>query len=401
MQAGQPREVPGRNQPLARDIFEVGGELRPERGFQRDILTHRDDPQIGEHGGHFGNLRVELGQIVSVDRDRGVMLAKPGAPGGDIILRLRQFGPQRQRFIFSGAHSPQRQVHPPQRSAAINEGKALADRHFERHPVELVKHTGQGLRRIVLDRNDRAKLARVMPCWSQFKRILTKADPTERHMFAQIAVRQHHRAHLAVIQPRQELQRFGAQIVAIGIDGQQARGISPQRRDQRLACGIKRALFSRQIRRPVSRAGIADQPFQPVKQTAASLQRTSHQRQEQVVDVEFAAAQPLLPALIERARKFVREPCIEHRIGAAAHDVVVDRKTRRADCLQRRIAQFGAVVELVSVGRFKQEPAQPDRLQQQPVARFQRYAIQMARIGQVRACGLLTAGGARVSAQGR
>src|SRR3546814_19800408 len=48
MPARQPREIACRNQSPPCDIFEMTRKLRPEGGFERDLLAHRDDAEIGE-----------------------------------------------------------------------------------------------------------------------------------------------------------------------------------------------------------------------------------------------------------------------------------------------------------------------------------------------------------------
>ena len=49
-------------------------------------------------------------------------------------------------------------------------------------------------------------------------------------------------------------------------------------------------------------------------------------------------------------------------------EVVIDRKARRADSAQHRIAQIRTVVELVGIGGFKKQPPDVDHLHQQAIA---------------------------------
>ena len=46
--AGEPREIAGRDQAAPGDIFEVAGELRPERRLKRDVLADAEDAEISE-----------------------------------------------------------------------------------------------------------------------------------------------------------------------------------------------------------------------------------------------------------------------------------------------------------------------------------------------------------------
>jgi hypothetical protein len=102
----------------AADIAEVAGELRPEGGFERDVLAHPDHAEIGEHGHDFGDTGIEFAKAVGVERDRRVMLAEGGAPGGDLVLGEPQFLAQAHRLVLGRAHAAQREVHPraPRRS---------------------------------------------------------------------------------------------------------------------------------------------------------------------------------------------------------------------------------------------------------------------------------------------
>ena len=95
VQAGEPCEIAGRNQSFAHNIFEVAGKLRPECGFQPDILTDSHDPQIGKHRCHFGDLPIKFVKRAGVDRDAVMMLAKSGPAGSDLILGIGQLIAQR------------------------------------------------------------------------------------------------------------------------------------------------------------------------------------------------------------------------------------------------------------------------------------------------------------------
>lgn len=46
---------------------------------------------------------------------------------------------------------------------------------------------------------------------------------------------------------------------------------------------------------------------------------------------------------------------------------MIDRKARIADRAQHRIAQFGAVIELIAIGGLEQQPAEADRLHQEAI----------------------------------
>src|SRR3546814_1158602 len=71
MPARQPREIACRNQSPPCDIFEITRKLRPEGGFERDLLAHRDDAEIGErclHLGHAGRSEEHTSELQSLMR---------------------------------------------------------------------------------------------------------------------------------------------------------------------------------------------------------------------------------------------------------------------------------------------------------------------------------------------
>src|SRR3546814_14246200 len=70
MPARQPREIACRNQSPPCDIFEITRKLRPEGGFERALLPHRDDAEIGARCLPLGNAGVDLGRRRAANADR-------------------------------------------------------------------------------------------------------------------------------------------------------------------------------------------------------------------------------------------------------------------------------------------------------------------------------------------
>src|SRR3546814_20271193 len=97
MAAREPRKIARRDEAAPRDIFEVAGELRPERRLERDFLANRDDPEIGERSLRFGDAGIDLLGRYAADRHRPMMLAKARPARGAPLLALRtprRGGPQ-------------------------------------------------------------------------------------------------------------------------------------------------------------------------------------------------------------------------------------------------------------------------------------------------------------------
>ena len=168
-----------------------------------------------------------------------VMLAERGASRGDLVLGDRQLVTQAQCLVLGRAHATQREVHPPQRLRPLDKGKALADRHLERQTVELVEHPREGLVAIIIDRNHRDEPPRFVPGWRQFDRILPEAHSPPGQVHAGIAVRQADRAHRAVVEAREELERLGAEAIGRVVDAEHPRRVLAERGDQRLAGGVE------------------------------------------------------------------------------------------------------------------------------------------------------------------
>jgi hypothetical protein len=76
-------------------------------------------------------------------------------------------------------------------------------------------------------------------------------------------------------------------------------------------------------------------------------------------------------------------------VDPAADDMVIESESGRADRLEHRVAQALAIVDLFGVGGLEQEPSQVEGLHQQAVAGLDRMIVDMPRIGQVVAGGLL------------
>ncbi|GAC1612878.1 MAG: hypothetical protein NVS3B27_08540 [Novosphingobium sp.] len=70
--------------------------------------------------------------------------------------------------------------------------------------------------------------------------------------------------------------------------------------------------------------------------------------------------------------------------------MVIDRKARRADRAQHRIAQTLAVIEFGAVRGFEQQPAQPDHQHQVAVAQFHHAIVDVVRIREPAARATLT-----------
>src|SRR3546814_17366331 len=97
---------------------------------------------------------------------------------------------------------------------------------LERQAVELVEHAGKGRARIILNRDHRHKIARLRAGRRQFDRILAQPHPPRRDEMAQIAVRQRDRAHLALVEIREELARLRAPTLRCVLNLQHIRLVS-------------------------------------------------------------------------------------------------------------------------------------------------------------------------------
>ena len=106
VEARETGEVAAGDHPAARDVGEIARELRPEGGFERHLLAHRDHPAIGQRRRDFGHAVVDFLQAGAAHRDRQMMLAERRAPGGKVVARHRQLTAQAERLIVRRAHPP-------------------------------------------------------------------------------------------------------------------------------------------------------------------------------------------------------------------------------------------------------------------------------------------------------
>ncbi len=400
MPRGEAREIARRDQAPPGDIFEVAGELRPEGRLERDLLAHRDDAEVGERRLRLRHALVDLARGVALDRDRHVMLAEAGAAGGDLVLGAGEVGAQAHRLVLGRAHPSQRQVHPRQRRLAVDEAEALGDGELERQPQQFVEHARRGLAGIVLDRNHANEAALEIGARPQLDRLLAEADPAIGQIGAQVLHRHQHRAHLAIVEGGEELERLRARPLGRLVDAEQPRRIAAERRQQGIARDVELA-------RLIGGAGVRlgrgppEHHAEPVERPGAALQRTADQGQEKVVDVEPLGRQPRPPHLVELAREGIDMAGAEADVDPAADDMVVEGEARRADRLQHRVAQALAVVDLLAVGGLEEEAAQMDHLHQQAVAGLDRVVVDVARVGKVLAGRQLAGDDPGVAGQGR
>src|SRR3546814_15225385 len=81
---------------------------------------------------------------------------------------------------------------------------------LEGKPKQFVEHAGARLARIILDRDEAEIAAIARPRWTEFDRLLPKADPAVGQIGADVLRRQQQGTAFALEERREELQRFGA-----------------------------------------------------------------------------------------------------------------------------------------------------------------------------------------------
>ncbi|CAB5370563.1 unnamed protein product [Rhizophagus irregularis] len=400
MAAGQTGEIAARHQGPPGDEFEIAGELRPVRRFEIDVLAHRDHAQFAKGGLHIGRGEIERVERVGLDHHGQVMLAKAGSARRDIVLGRCQLVTLAQRLIIGGLHPAQSEVHAIKRCLAIDKGEALAQHHFGGKPQQIVEHAGHGLRRIILDRHHRGEATRRIASGREFEGVGPEADPAIGQILAEIAARLHHPPQITTIEQCQKFERFGTASGRTGIAGEQARAIGFERSKQDVARGVERDQIAHPPRVTLRASAPAHQILQ---HPDPPRQRTPHQRDEQVVDVEFPAGQLGAPGGVQRLAEGIGKGPFEHRLHFAADDMMIQREACIGDAAQHRVAQRLAVIQFLRIRRFERETRQPDDLHHPPVAQLDRRIVERAGIRQIRARraftrearGLVNRGGAR------
>jgi len=192
-----------------------------------------------------------------------------------------------------------------------------------------------------------------------------------------------HRAHLAIIQRRQQFQRFGTAAIGRVISAEQARSIGGQRRHQGLAARLQFLEIARQGRL----LGIAaDATVQKAGQAFGNpdlaLGIAADDRQEQVVDEDLARRQSCLPAVLDQVAHRIVIGRIERNADPAANDVVIDDEARRTDGAQGGGADDLAMIDLVGVGGLEGKALEIDRLHQGAVAQRHGAVVEQVVVGQ-------------------
>jgi hypothetical protein len=387
--AGEAGEVAARDQRAPADVLEIAGELGPERRLQVDVLAHRDDPQLGEGRLHVRRRLVEQFERAALHHHREVVLAEGRATGGHVVLGRVEIALQAHRLVVRRAHPAQRQVHPVEGRLAIDEAEAFGQHHLERQPQQIVEHPRRGLAGVVLDRQHGAEAGRHPPRCAQLQRVGAEADPAIGQVEPEVGPRQPHRPHLAVVEQREELERLRAQVLRSVVDGEQPRAVGREGGQQVVARAPQRAEIAGERGGgflPVARAPHRLQ--RALQQADPALQRAAHQGQEELVDIEFAGAEPGAPGGVERAAEIVGERGRQLGRHLPPHDVVVKGEAGIGDPAQHRLAHRLAVVQLLRIRRLERVAGDVEHLQQTPVPGLDRRLVDVARIGQAAAGGL-------------
>ena len=135
--------------------------------------------------------------------------------------------------------------------------------------------------------------------------------------------RQHDRAHLAVVDARQEFERLRISAGFLAIAGQQARPVRLQSGKKRGRRGIKLA----------DRAGLvvglaSELALQTLRQARLAARRTADDRQELLVDEQLALGEPLVPLAADRRAERGFELTAGSDGHATADDVMVEHEAR-------------------------------------------------------------------------
>ena len=380
--AGEAGEIGGRDQRLAGDVLEVTRELGPEGGLQIDVLAHGDGAHLGEGRHHLGGRAVEAFQALAPDQHGQVMLAERGAARDDVVLGAGQVGAQGDAVVIGGLHPAQGQVHPLQGRLAVDEAEALGDDHLARQAQQVVQHPRRGLGGVVLDRDHGPEAARQGAGAGQFQRLQAKAGAAVRQVLAGVALRDQHRAHLAIVEAGQEFQRLGAAARRAVIDAQHAGAVGRERRDQAVTRAVQLAAVGGLDGGGLGLAGPLQGAQETVDDAAVALQRAADDGEEQVVDVELPGREALAPGGVEIGAEGVRERALRAGVDLAADHVVVDGEPRAGETAQHHVAHGLAVVQFLAVGRLERQAGQVDDLHQEAIARLQRDVVQVAGVRQ-------------------
>src|SRR5437868_9292062 len=172
-----------------------------------------------------------------------MVIAKAQLSGADgVTCRLHLCALGRRAFI-GAAKTAKRKVDPLARRLPLDRREALGDHQLMRYAQQGIEKSRTARVGIFLNPQNAREIAAGRP--PHLYRIKAEADPRIRDVLPEVLLRRWHQhwAHLAIVQPRQELERLGID-AGLGLVGaEQAYAVRLERSSQRCSRGIELERF--------------------------------------------------------------------------------------------------------------------------------------------------------------
>ena len=191
-----------------------------------------------------------------------------------------------------------------------------------------------------------------------------------------------HRAHLAVVERREQLEQLvvGRPARALVV-AERLRAVLSERGGERLQRGAQAAQLGRVGLDPLAPAA-AEQPAGLLGESRLAARRAAHQGHELVVDEQRAARQLAPPAPVDMRRERIVELRGQLDRDLAADHVMIEHEARVEVGAQQNLAGQRVLVERVGVLGLEQQPGHLQRAHQRAVAQQQRLRVDEAGVGQ-------------------
>ena len=308
-----------------------------------------------------------------------MMVAEGQLAGTNRVAGGKHFGALGRGALVGALEPAERKIDPLARRLALDRGEALGDDQLVGHAKQRVEQAGAARVRIFLDPDDAAEAAAGGP--ARLQRIEPEAHARVRDVLPEVGFRRRHqdRPHLAIVEGRQEFERFRIDPGLVLVGAEHADTVGLKRRTKRGGRGIEfQRLGSRRRADLLARAQLAE----PLGKAGLPPRGTDDDRQELLVEEQPALGQLLGPPAIELGGEGIGARRTKVHLDPAADKVMVQHRLGVEGAAQQHVANAQHMVEDVVVLGLEREAGEPHRAHQRAVAQPQRRRIDVAGIGQ-------------------
>ncbi len=292
-----------------------------------------------------------------------MMVAEPGLPGAEGVARCEHLATFGAAVFLARLLAAKGKVDALAGDLAIGGRERLRQHQLAGKAQNVVDQARTRLGRIFLDRQHRREAAAARA--GDFQRVEAEADALVGQVLAKVGVRrgQDDRTHLAIVDARQEFERFRhlARVRAVAGEHSCAVGLKPgQERGGRR--------FEVADGATVVVAATAKSALKPLRPAGLAARGPTDDRQELLVDEQPALGEPRVPLLADRLAERGIELAARSDGHPPPNDVVIQHEARVEHAPQEHFAHRLRMIELVRVLRLELHAADVQRAHDGAVA---------------------------------